>query len=96
MSPVTRRIYVSLPADPWLPQNLNELKWGIVEEIEKLGYTPEIFTNPRGKPGLASAKAWNPRGGYVGEFDANADLGRLHTDESGALLRLEKLSRGTP
>jgi Predicted nucleotide-binding protein containing TIR-like domain len=150
MSPITRRIYVSLAADPWLPQNLNELKWGIVEEIEKLGYTPEIFTNPKGKPGLASAKAWNPRdaddiarrcvgaavlgmprwnfqdaqgqpallptefnhyegalartlglptlvlvqknvrrrvvfdmsfGGYVGEFDANADLSWLHTDE---------------
>lgn len=59
--PITRRIYVSLPADPWLPKNLNDLKWGIVEEIEKLGYTPEIFTNPKGKPGLASAKAWNPR-----------------------------------
>jgi hypothetical protein len=58
---VTRRVYVSLPADPWLPRNLNDLKLGIVEEIEKLGYTPEIFTNPRGKPGLASAKAWNPR-----------------------------------
>ncbi|HEX9734247.1 MAG TPA: nucleotide-binding protein [Thermoanaerobaculia bacterium] len=58
---ITRRIYVSLPADPWLPPNLNSLKWGIVEEIEKLGYTPEIFTNPRGKPGLASAKAWSPR-----------------------------------
>jgi hypothetical protein len=58
---ITRRIYVSLPADPWLPHNLNDLKWGIVEEIEKLGYTPEIFTNPKGKPGLASAKAWNPR-----------------------------------
>ena len=58
---ITRRIYVSLPADPWLPKNLNDLKWGIVEEIEKLGYTPEIFTNPRGRPGLASAKAWNPR-----------------------------------
>ena len=58
---ITRRIYVSLPADPWLPRNLNELKWGIVDEIEKLGYTPEIFTNPKGKPGLASPKAWNPR-----------------------------------
>ena len=58
---ITRRIYVSLPADPWLTTNLNDLKWGIVEEIEKLGYTPEIFTNPRGKPGLASPKAWNPR-----------------------------------
>ena len=44
-----------------MTHNLNELKWGIVEEIEKLGYTPEIFTNPKGKPGLASAKAWNPR-----------------------------------
>lgn len=59
--PITRRIYVSLPADPWLPPNLNELKWGIVDEIEKLGYLPEIFTNPKGKPGLASPKAWNPR-----------------------------------
>jgi hypothetical protein len=52
---------VSLPADPWLPPNLNELKWGIVEEIENLGYTPEIFTNPKGKRGLASSKAWHPR-----------------------------------
>jgi hypothetical protein len=59
--PITRRIFVSLPADPWLSENMNRLKWGIVEEIEKLGYTPEIFTNPRGKPGLASAKAWHPR-----------------------------------
>lgn len=58
---ITRRIYVSLPADPWLPENLNTLKWGIVDEIIKLGYTPEIFTNPRGMPGLASPKAWNPR-----------------------------------
>src|SRR4051794_41015485 len=59
--PITRRIYVSLPADAWLSDNLNELKWGIVEEIEKLGYTPEIFTNRKGRPGLASAKAWHPR-----------------------------------
>ena len=58
---LTRRVYVSLPADPWLPDNLNRLKWAIVDEIEKLGYTPEVFTNPRGKPGLASARAWNPR-----------------------------------
>jgi CAP12/Pycsar effector protein, TIR domain len=58
---ITRRIYVSLPADPWLPKNLNELKWGIVDEIEKLGYTAEIFTNPKGRISLASPKAWNPR-----------------------------------
>jgi hypothetical protein len=59
--PVTRRIYVSLPADHWLSENLNRLKWGMVEEIEKLGYTPEIFTNPRGMRALASAKSWHPR-----------------------------------
>ncbi|GKS56558.1 hypothetical protein YTPLAS18_00850 [Nitrospira sp.] len=58
---IVRRIYISLPADHWLPDNLNRLKWGIVEEIEKLGYVPEIFTNPLGKPGLASGKSWHPR-----------------------------------
>jgi Predicted nucleotide-binding protein containing TIR-like domain len=40
---------------------LNRLKWGIVDEIEKRGFVPEIFTNPRGKPGLASAKSRHPR-----------------------------------
>ena len=58
---VTRRIYVSLPADPWLSSSMNDLKWAIVDEIENLGYTPEIFTNPRGKPGLASSRAWGAR-----------------------------------
>ena len=48
---VTRRIYVSLPADYWLPKDMNDLKWAIVDEIENLGYTPEVFTNPKGKPG---------------------------------------------
>lgn len=57
---LTRRIYVSLPADGWLTAAQNQLKWGIVEEIAKLGYTPEIFTNPKGHPGLASAKSWSP------------------------------------
>jgi hypothetical protein len=58
---ITRRIYVSLPADRWLPKGMNDLKWAIVDEIENLGYTPEIFTNPRGKPGLASSRAWGAR-----------------------------------
>jgi hypothetical protein len=34
---VTRRIYVSLPADPWLSSSMNDLKWAIVDEIENLG-----------------------------------------------------------
>ena len=57
--PIVRRIYLSLPVDPWLPDNLKRLKWSIVEEIEKLGYATGICTNPRGKPGLASAKSWH-------------------------------------
>lgn len=57
----TRRVFVSMPADNWLSDNLNNLKWGIVEEIAKLGYQPEVFHNPKGMPGLASNKAWNAR-----------------------------------
>jgi hypothetical protein len=59
--PVTRRIYVSLPADHWLPKEMNDLKWAIVDEIENQGFTPEVFTNPKGKPGLASSRAWGAR-----------------------------------
>jgi hypothetical protein len=56
--PIKRRINVSLPADPWLPENINRLKWGIVEEIEKLGYIP------RSSPtrGVASASRLPNRG----------------------------------
>jgi hypothetical protein len=50
-----------LTADHWLPANLNALKWGVVEEIEKLCYTPEISLIPR-EARLASAKAWSPFG----------------------------------
>jgi hypothetical protein len=49
--------HTALPADQWLQPNLNRLKWGIVDEVEKLGFVPEVFTNPKGKPGLASAKS---------------------------------------
>ena len=58
---VTRRIYVSLPADKWLPSRQNELKWGIVQKIKDIHYRPEIFTNPKGDDGLASARSWHPR-----------------------------------
>jgi hypothetical protein len=47
-----------MPGDQWLPPRQNRLKWGIVQEIEKLGYTPEIFFNPKAKRGLASGKAF--------------------------------------
>jgi hypothetical protein len=58
---VAKRIFVSMPADRWLTSNQNALKWGIVDEIESLGYKAEIFFDPRGKPGLAAAKAWSAR-----------------------------------
>lgn len=56
---VTRRVYMSMPANQWLAPNQNQLKWGIVEEIEQLGYAPEIFFDPRGKLGLSAGKAWS-------------------------------------
>jgi len=56
---VIKRVLVSLPADQWLGTHQNDLKWGIVDEISRLGYVPEIFTNPKGMPGLAAGKAWS-------------------------------------
>jgi hypothetical protein len=48
-----------MPADRWLTSKQNDLKWAIVEEIERLDYVPEVFTNPKGMPGLASGKVWS-------------------------------------
>src|ERR1017187_7924350 len=57
--PFTKRVSVIMPFDQWLSANQNTLKWGIVDEIEALGYHTEIFFDPRGKPSLAAAKAWS-------------------------------------
>lgn len=57
--PVTRRIYVSMPADDWLTPAQNDMKWGVVERIEQLGYTPEIFTDPSGRESLSSGLSWS-------------------------------------
>jgi len=53
---VTRRIYVSMPSDKPLSQVENALKWGIVEEIKKLGYQPEIFISAKSMVGLAAGR----------------------------------------
>jgi len=58
-STIKHRIYVSMPADAWLDDRQNDLKWGIVEKIEKLGYEAQIFGGPTGGKGLAAGKAWN-------------------------------------
>ncbi len=59
--PITRRIYVSLPADQWLTKEMNDLKWALVDEIEKLGYVAEVFTDPRGAKSLAASEVWTPQ-----------------------------------
>ena len=53
------RIFVSLPADQWLTKQENKTKWAIVTAIEDIGYTTEIFLDPRGTRSLAASQAWN-------------------------------------
>jgi hypothetical protein len=48
-----------MPADVWLTPAQNELKWGVVERIEELGFIPEIFTDPSGRTSLSAGKAWS-------------------------------------
>lgn len=56
---VSRRIFVSMPADRWLEPSENALKWGVVERIEGLGFVPEIFTDPTGRTSLAGGLSWS-------------------------------------
>jgi len=55
----TERIFVSLPADQWLTKQENKTKWAIVAAIEDLGYTTEVFLDPRGTRSLAASQAWS-------------------------------------
>jgi hypothetical protein len=48
-----------MPADRWLSPAQNELKWGLVDRIEALGYMPEIFTDPTGRKSLSAPHAWS-------------------------------------
>ena len=55
----TERIFVSLPADQWLTKQENKIKWAIVAAIEDLGYTTEVFLDPRGTKSLAASQTWS-------------------------------------
>jgi hypothetical protein len=48
-----------MPADEWLSDNQNALKWAVVDRVKSLGLVPEIFTNPRGDISLVAGKAWS-------------------------------------
>jgi predicted nucleotide-binding protein with TIR-like domain len=53
-----RRIHISMPADRHLSPAQNALKWGVVERIERLGYSAEIFNDPTGRKSLAASMVW--------------------------------------
>ena len=50
---------MSLPADQWLTEQENQTKWEMVSRVEALGYTTEIFFDPRGTSSIAASKAWS-------------------------------------
>jgi predicted nucleotide-binding protein with TIR-like domain len=56
--PPTRRVYVSMPADDWLDERQNGLKWALVDRVRAMGFQPEIFLDPKGRPGFASGRGW--------------------------------------
>jgi hypothetical protein len=56
---IKRRVFISSPRDPRLDRRRNELKWAIVNEIEKLGYEAQVFGSNDGGRGLAT-KTWSP------------------------------------
>jgi hypothetical protein len=55
----TRRVFVSLPSDEWLTPQENKIKWAIVSAVEGLGYTAEVFLDPRGTKSLSASQAWS-------------------------------------
>ncbi len=55
----TKRIFVSLPADQWLTKQENKTKWAVVTAVEDLGFTTEVFLDPRGTRSLAASQAWS-------------------------------------
>lgn len=55
----TERIFVSLPADQWLTKQENKTKWAVVAAIDGLGYTTEVFFDPRGTRSLSASQAWS-------------------------------------
>lgn len=56
---ITKRIFISLPADQWLTTQENRTKWAIVAAIDRLGYATEIFLDPRGTPSVAAGQVWS-------------------------------------
>lgn len=57
---IKHRIFISMPADEWLSDKQNELKWALVDKIKGMGYVPEVITSPRHIPNsIAAGMAWS-------------------------------------
>lgn len=54
----TRRVFVSMPAEPHLSDEQNAFKWAVVKRLEQAGLFPEIFFNPHSTEGLAASTTW--------------------------------------
>lgn len=57
--PVSRRIYFSMPHDGNITELQREFQWALAAKVESMGYIVEVFTRPRGKPGLAAHHNWS-------------------------------------
>jgi hypothetical protein len=64
---IKRRIFVSSPRDDYLDDRRNELKWAIIDEIEKgePPYEAQVYGSPDGGRGLAAEKAWSAENAAV-------------------------------
>lgn len=56
----TRRVFVSMPAEPHLSDAQNAFKWAVVKRLEQAGLFAEIFFNPHSTDGLAASTTWTP------------------------------------
>jgi hypothetical protein len=58
---IARRVFIGVPSDKYLNESEKEIKWGIVEKIEQIGYLAEMFGSVRLKPGLSTGRPWHIR-----------------------------------
>jgi predicted nucleotide-binding protein len=57
---ISRRVFVSTPADQFNSKTMNAIKWSLIDLIRKRGLFPEIFFNPKTTEGLAACISWTP------------------------------------
>jgi hypothetical protein len=56
---VKRRVFISAPRDIRLDTPRSKIKRAIIDQIERLGYEPQIFLDSEGGTGLAKGVGWS-------------------------------------